>query len=166
VGKGESTGLATASVDWFAMGSSFNTTEREATLREAHRVLKKGGYFSCLWNNRDLNDPIQREVEEIIRSFVPSYLHGTRREQQADVILQSRLFNDVHYYEHAQSVQRDVKDYIEAWRSVKNSYWDLSTASGRELFESIFAEVHRRLKTKQSLELQYITRTWTARRID
>jgi hypothetical protein len=38
-------------------------------------------------------EPTQKKTEEIIRHYFPDYSHGIRREQQADVILESRLFN-------------------------------------------------------------------------
>lgn len=166
VGKGEATTLPPRSVDWFVMGSSFNTTERAATLSEAHRVLKAGGYFTCLWNHRDLTDAVQQTVERVIRSFVPAYSHGTRREPQADVILESRLFNDVHYFEEAQRVERTVPDFIAAWASVKNPYWDLATPAGHALFDSIKAALAAELGRQERLTMTYVTRTWTARRID
>src|SRR5690606_4642914 len=68
IGTGEVTHLGDDSVDWFAMGSSFNTTDRERCLAEARRVLRPGGWFTCMWNHRELErDPIQRRVEGIIR---------------------------------------------------------------------------------------------------
>src|SRR5574340_1006292 len=70
----EKTTLKKTSIDWYAMGSSFNTTDRPKTLKEAHRVLRPCGFFTCMWNNRDLeSDPVQRKMEEIIKKFVPNY---------------------------------------------------------------------------------------------
>lgn len=166
VGVGEATTLPPLSIDWFVMGSSFNTTDRLQTLREAHRVLKPGGFFTCLWNNRDLTDPVQRAVERIIRSFVPTYHHGTRREPQGDALLESRLFNDVHYFEEAQQVERTVPDFIEAWASVKNPYWDVTTPEGGRLFASIKEALANEMASEKILRMTYITKTWTARRID
>ncbi|MBP9863842.1 methyltransferase domain-containing protein [Patescibacteria group bacterium] len=162
-GTGEHTTLDDASVDWFAMGSSFNTTDREATLKEAHRVLKPGGYFSCMWNHRDLEDPIQKRIEDIILSIVPTYQRGTRREGQADIILSSKLFNDVHYIEQPQQVERTLEEYMNGWKSVKNIYWDHETEQGKQTFKAIEDAVKKEFGHLDKLHLTYVTRIWTAR---
>lgn len=163
-GTGERTGLKDSSVNWFTMGSSFNTTDRAKTLAEAQRVLKRGGYFTCMWNHRDIeHDSIQRRVEEIIETVVPHYSRGVRREGQADYLLSSGKFNDVHYIEETQRVERTLDDYFKAWKSVKNSYWDLHTKKGRGVFDEIESRVRKEFKKHPKLHLLYTTRIWTAR---
>jgi len=163
-GSGEKSTLGDSSVDWFVMGSSFNTTDRILTLREAHRVLKSGGYFSCMWNHRDIeNDPIQKRIEDIIVSVVPDYQRGVRREAQADVILSSGLFNNVNYIEKSQKVRRTIDEYIKAWMSVKNKYWDFDTEEGRAIFEKITNEIKKEFEAVGYFDLVYTTRIWTAR---
>lgn len=163
-GTGESTTLDDESVDWFTMGSSFNTTDRMQTLQEAHRVLKPKGYFTCMWNHRDIeNDNEQKEIESLIEQEVPGYQRGVRREAQADIILSSGLFNDIHYIETSQHVKRTMNEYINAWRSVKNKYWDQSTEEGRALFEHLCNKIQERFGKDHVFDLTYVTRIWTAR---
>lgn len=163
VGTGERTGLADGSVDWFAMGSSFNTTQREACLREARRTLRPGGWFTCMWNNRELErDPVQAQVEAIIRRHVPDYGHGTRREDQTAVLSESGLFEAPVYDEAAQEVARTVDEYLGAWRSVKNPFWDVATEHGRALLARIEAEIRAALGDRP-ITLVYRTRVWSAR---
>lgn len=38
------------------------------------------------WNHRDLNDPLQSEIENILRKHILDYGYGTRREEQTGVI--------------------------------------------------------------------------------
>lgn len=167
VGTGENTTLQGNSVDWFTMGSSFNTTDRLATLQEAHRVLKPGGFFTCMWNHREIkDDPIQNRIEEIIKEVVPAYEPGVRREGQADVILMSKLFNDVHYIEAPQEVRRTFEEYIKAWRSVKNKYWDFETEEGKNTFETIVGKIEKEFGADMIFPMTYVTRIWTARRVD
>jgi ubiquinone/menaquinone biosynthesis C-methylase UbiE len=167
VGTGEETTLPDASADLFAMGSSFNCTEPAKTLHEARRVLRPGGFFACMWNNRDLeNDPIQREMEDVIRSLVPAYEHGSRREDQTQVIEASGCFDAVSFFERSQLVERSVDQYVEAWRSVRNSHWDLNVPEGRELFGRIEARMRDRLARFERLQITYTTRVWVARRRD
>jgi ubiquinone/menaquinone biosynthesis C-methylase UbiE len=163
IGSGEATGLADASVDWFAMGSSFNTTDRARCLEEAARVLRPGGWFTCLWNHRDLDDPIQRRVEELIRRRVPDYAAGTRREDQAPVIAASERFDVPELVEVRHAVARSVDDYLAAWRSVKNGYWDLGTPSGRALLDAICEDIRTAVGSTTRLDIVYTTRAWSAR---
>lgn len=161
-GTGEATHLADAAVDWFAMGSSFNTTDRARCLAEAQRVLRAGGWFSCLWNHRELErDEAQSTVEEVIRRHVPGYSHGTRREDQTAVILESGRFESPSLLEVEQEVTRSLDEYLLAWRSVKNPHWDLGTPAGQALFEAICADVRRELGERE-LRMVYTTRAWTA----
>lgn len=163
-GTGEKTGLQTNSVDLFTMGSSFNTTNRIETLKEAHRVLKPGGYFTCMWNHRDIEkDTVQKKVEQIIEKIIPTYDRGTRREGQADFILSSSLFNDIHYIEEKQRIIRTNHEYIEAWKSVRNAAWDLKTDKGRETFRMIIHAIKKELENTPKLELTYTTKIWTAK---
>ncbi len=166
VGTGENTGLADQSVQWATFGSSFNTTDRDKSLLETHRILKAGGYFTCMWNNRDLEDPVQKKVESIIREWVPDYSHGTRREQQADVIIGSRLFNHLYYFELPQRAKVPLEQYVDAWRSVRNAYWDTSTTEGQQVLDAILKRVSEEFKDRPVLEITYVTKTWTARRVD
>lgn len=165
IGTGEETTLENNSVDLFAMGSSFNTTDRQRTLKEAHRVLKEKGHFTCMWNHRDIeNDSAQKGVEEIIKKHVPNYSTGTRREDQTPIIQESGLFENINYFEAKQIVSRTIDEYIKAWRSVRNPYWDLKTEQGRLLFNKIVSDVREFLSDKEKLEMTYITKVWIAQK--
>lgn len=164
VATGEATGLADASVDWFAMGSSFNTTDRGRCLAEAARVLRPGGWFTCLWNHRDLErDPVQRRIEELIRRRIPEYAPGSRREDQARVIAGTGRFAppEVLLVEH--EVDRRLDDYLAAWRSVRNRWWDLGRPAGRALFASLCDDIRAELGADARLRIRYTTRAWSAR---
>lgn len=158
VGTGEETGLTEKSTDLFAMGSSFNTTDRLATLAEAARVLKPNGYFACMWNHRNLDDETQKKSELILKEFFSDYSHGTRREDQSDLLKASTFFKDLFFLEKTQEIQQKTDDYIAAWKSVKNKFWDLSTLEGRQLFSKIEERMHVELPAIQVLH--YTTRIW------
>jgi ubiquinone/menaquinone biosynthesis C-methylase UbiE len=158
VGTGEKTGLLSNSVDLFAMGSSFNTTDRLATLAEAARVLRAKGFFACMWNHRDLNDETQRKSEQILKEFFFDYSHGTRRENQSDLLNASSFFKDLHFIESTQEIHQKIDDYIAAWKSVKNKFWDLASKEGQELFGKIEQRMRAELPAVQVLH--YTTRIW------
>lgn len=162
------TGLQTTLEDqcanWVTFGSSFNVMDRDLALKETHRLLKDGGYFSCMWNHRDLNDPIQKQAEDIIEELVPNYSRGTRREDQRPVLEKNRdLFDEIFYMEVDFYYHQTLENYILAWQSVKNRYWDLATNEGKELFGKITHKM-REIMPKE-FEIKYTTRCWTAKKI-
>ena len=85
-GFGESTGLPSGAYGLATFGSSFDRTERDAALKEVDRILLPGGYFACLWNHRDLEEPLQAEIESLIHEYVPDYDYGVRRQDPTPVI--------------------------------------------------------------------------------
>ena len=78
-GIGEDTGMEAAKFDLVTFGSSFNVCDRQKALIETSRILKPGGYFACMWNHRDLSDPLQQKIEAVIKQNIPNYAYGTRR---------------------------------------------------------------------------------------
>ncbi|MCP4702041.1 MAG: methyltransferase domain-containing protein [Gammaproteobacteria bacterium] len=90
-GTGERTGQNDSTFDLVTFGSSFNVTDRQQSLKESKRILMRLGWFAAMWNHRDLTDPIQQEIEEIIKKRIPEYGYGVRREDQADVLNASSL---------------------------------------------------------------------------
>ncbi|MBY0429763.1 MAG: class I SAM-dependent methyltransferase, partial [Rhodospirillales bacterium] len=116
-GTGEATGQPAAAFDLVTFGSSFNVVNRQAALRETARILKPRGWFACLWNHRDLDDPLQAAVEKCIRRHVPDYDYGTRRADQAPVIAESGLFEPATCIEGTVRHRLNAADWIEAWRS-------------------------------------------------
>jgi ubiquinone/menaquinone biosynthesis C-methylase UbiE len=88
----------TDAYDWVTFGSSFNVIDRTDALKETHRLLKNGGFFTCLWNHRSLLCPIQKQAEDIIESFVPAYSRGVRREDQRPFLEENATdFKDICY---------------------------------------------------------------------
>ncbi|MDH3972682.1 MAG: methyltransferase domain-containing protein [Deltaproteobacteria bacterium] len=162
--SGIDTTLNDNSFDWVTFGSSFNVIDRNLALKETYRILKSRGYFSCMWNHRNLNDPIQNRAEDIIVAFVPNYDRGTRREDQRPVLEQNKdLFNDIFYSEIDFDVDRTIDEYINAWRSVKNKYWDLATEEGNILFQKITDKMREELP--HTFKIRYTTRSWTLQKV-
>ncbi len=156
--------LQSGSFDWVTFGSSFNVMDRTEALKEAHRLLKGNGYFSCMWNHRDLNDPIQQKAENAILSIVPNYTRGVRREDQRPIIeAHKEFFDNIIYIEEDFYFHQSLENYILAWQSVKNPYWDLETKEGQEIFDKITAKMREVLP--QEFDIKYTTRCWSARKV-
>jgi ubiquinone/menaquinone biosynthesis C-methylase UbiE len=162
--NGTETTLDNNSANWVTFGSSFNVVDRPTALKESHRILRPGGHFSCMWNHRDLHDPIQKTAEDVIVSLVPDYDRGVRRQDQREMLEQhAKLFGSILYIESDFEVPRTIDQYIDAWRSVKNKYWDLSTDEGRKLFDKIVDGMRKALPAK--FGIRYTTRAWTVKKV-
>ncbi len=161
-GTAEGTGLPNGAYKLVAFGSSFNVTDRQKALGEAHRILVADGWFACMWNHRDLNDALQSEIEDAIGQTLDGYEYGIRRENQTDVILASGLFGDVASFEEAFRHRMSVEDCVEAWRS----HATLQRQAG-DRFASIVRSIETiiRRRGETTIEVPYATKVWIARRL-
>ena len=159
-GTGEDTGMDNDAFDLVTFGSSFNVTDRARALAETARVLKPRGWFACLWNHRDLDDPTQSEIERIIRARLPEYDYGTRREDQTAVIAASGLFEDATAIEEPVRHTQSIAGCIEAWRS----HATLQRQAG-DAFTAIVDDIEAMLTAAGGTEIvvPYTTRVWIAR---
>lgn len=72
-GTAEETGLEDNSVDWVLMGSSFHWTNKEKAIKEFARILKPGGYFTAIWNPRDIKrSELHMQIEDMIYNEIPN----------------------------------------------------------------------------------------------
>jgi len=161
VGTGEESGQPAEASDLVTFGSSFNVTDQPAALRETARILKPRGWFACMWNHRRLDDPIQRTIEETIKSILPDYTYGRRREDQSVVIRESALFGDVIHLDAEVVHRQSVEDCIEAWKSHATL-----ARQAKERFGSIVDRIAHYLTSLStpSIDVPYVTNIWMARR--
>ena len=160
---GVETGQPTGYFEFVTFGSSFNVMDRTKALQETHRILKTDGSFACLWNHRDLDDPIQKRIENLITAAIPAYDYGVRREDQSAVIASSRLFCDIQTVTGHLVYTQKIERTIEAWRS----HATLSRQAG-EKFKPIVDEISAYLKSlgRETIDIPYTTRAWWARKTD
>jgi SAM-dependent methyltransferase len=159
---GEDTGRPAGVYDLVSFGSSFNVVDRSLALAETARLLRSQAWFVCLWNHRDLDDPLQAEIEALIRRRIPGYGYGARREDQAPVIRESGLFTEPRYIEAQVRHTVDAASWVAAW----NSHATLARHAGdalREIIAEIGALVERR--GMASIVVPYVTRIWLARKL-
>lgn len=159
-GVGEHTGMESNQYDLVTFGSSFNVCDREEALLETKRILKNGGYFACMWNHRDLNDSLQEEIENVLKSNIEEYGYGTRREDQKAVIEESRLFNEVVFVESTVKHTILAEDFIEGWKSHGTVY-----RQSAEKFDVINREIRAVIEERHEeyIVVPYTTRIWIAK---
>jgi len=90
-GTAEAIPLPDHSVDVVAVAQAFHWFDQDKALPEIHRVLREEGSLVLVWNMRDLDDPLQRSVEDLlapVRQDVPGQALGAWR----DPLGQSALF--------------------------------------------------------------------------
>jgi SAM-dependent methyltransferase len=81
-GTAEAMPLPDVSADVVTVAQAFHWFDHDRALPEIHRVLCEGGKLVIVWNMRDLDDPMQRGVEELlgpIRKDVPGQVLGAWR---------------------------------------------------------------------------------------
>jgi ubiquinone/menaquinone biosynthesis C-methylase UbiE len=86
-GTAEELPLDDASADVVTVAQAFHWFDHARALPELHRVLKPDGFLVLFWNMRDLDDPIQRGVEELLaprRQYVIAQQAGTWRAPLAE----------------------------------------------------------------------------------
>lgn len=158
-GVGEHTGMDAGAFDLVTFGSSFNVCNRQEALQETKRILKEKGWFACMWNHRDLNHPLQKEIEDILKREIADYNYGTRREDQTEVINQSGLFGEVVYVEGTVLHEILAEDFIEGWKS-----HGTVQRQSKGKFDAINEEIRKVVEAKGSkyIKVPYTTRIWMA----
>lgn len=160
VGTGEASGLPANAFHAVFFGSSFNVVDQNTTLSEVRRMLLPQGWFACMWNHRNLDDPVQQRIESIIKSFIPTYSYGSRREDPTNIINASGHFSPVNSIERSFNWEMPKSDIITAWKS----HATLKRQSGSDaIFEGIVAEISTYLTSfPEKINVPYTTRIYFA----
>lgn len=158
-GTGENTGMKDKEFSLATFGSSFNVVDRTKTLAEVQRINQPNSWFACMWNHRDINDPIQKSVEEIIGKYIDGYQYGIRREDQSEFLEGTKLFKTIDIIQEKIVHKVSVEDWIEAWRS----HATLHRQAGNK-FSMIIDEIEKYLQknVKDMIPIPYTTKIWLA----
>jgi ubiquinone/menaquinone biosynthesis C-methylase UbiE len=158
-GVGENTKQPANTFKLVTFGSSFNVCDRLLALAEVKRISQENGWFAAMWNHRNLNDPVQAKIENIISHHIPEYGYGTRREDQTDIINESGLFSDVHCFSGQIEHIQKVDEMVEAWRS----HATLERQAGNK-FNLVVDDIESYLLSleKQEIAVPYTTNVWMA----
>jgi len=163
VGTGEATGLATNSAYAVFFGSSFNVVDQRRTLDEVSRALVSKGWFACMWNHRDLDDPIQKRIEAIIKDSISDYSYGLRRENPTSVIEASGLFSNVRLLEGRFVWSMPADDIVVAWKSHATLR---RQAASDAAFDKIIANISSYLDgLPKMVDVPYTTRIYFAQKL-
>lgn len=164
-GSAEHTNLPDNSVDWVLMGSSFHWTDAPVALKEFHRILRPNGFFTAIWNPRNLeSSPFHMEIENAIREIVPELNRvssGSRANMQGteEKLLSTPYFKDFFLVEAPHEVVMSAERYMGAWKSVN----DIQSQAGPERFDKILKMIEERIQGREQIVVPYLSRAFTVR---
>jgi SAM-dependent methyltransferase len=115
LGSAEALPLEDGSADAVAAASAFHWFDPDRALPEIHRVLKPGGALATVGNGRDLSDPLQKKIQEIVGPYVPE--PGALRGWVA-VLEASPLFGPVERFEATHEQRFDADGLAERMATV------------------------------------------------
>jgi SAM-dependent methyltransferase len=156
--RGEATALPGAAYAIVAFASSFNVVEPAAALAEAARLLQPGGWLACLWNHRDLADPLQAAIESRVRARVPEFRYGRRRDDPTPLIAASGYFSPVRSLALAHVHRTPAEAFVDGFRA----HATLVRQAGARL-DAVLADVRALLAGSPVIEVPFTTRVWLAR---
>lgn len=162
-GSAEETNLPTSAVNWILMASSFHWADVELALKEFHRVLKPGGFFTAMWNPRDIErSPLEQRIEQIIQEIVPELKRVSSGSAQFTKNLAAKLqgtghFENLIFIEAEHEVIMSKDRYLGVWKSVN----DIQAQAGPERFQKILTAIEHEVANMTSIIIPYKTRSWT-----
>lgn len=160
-GTAEDLPLPDASLDAVAIAQAFHWFDHTAALAELHRVLRPSGRVAIVFNERDLDTPVQAALDEVLapyRGSTPSWVDQSWLEA-----LDAPPGFEVRVGPELRNEQRvDADGLLGRVRSV--SFVALLDTPTRE---RLLAQCRRLFDQEQqdgSVTLEYRTRTWILRR--
>lgn len=164
-GAAEHTGLEDNSVDWVLMGSSFHWTDAPQAMAEFYRILKPGGFFTAIWNPRNIeSSPLHMEIEQIVYDEIKT----TKRvssgnkftsEELSEKMMGTGLFKGMLFIEGNHDEIMTIERYMNIWKSVN----DIQVQAGEEGFQRILNKIQAKLENMEEIRVPYRSRSWTVR---
>ena len=166
-GSAEATKLTDSSADWVTMASSFHWAHFNTAIKEFFRVLRPSGWFTAIWNPRLIEaNPLLVEIESQLSQLKPELKRISSGRSGITENLTERLwaspyFDDVVYLEGRHVIKMDTDRYLGIWLSVN----DVRTQLGEKKFNAFLDFVKSKVAELEIIEVTYLTRAWSARRV-
>lgn len=167
-GAAERVPLSDQSTDWITMGSAFHWTDTELALKEFHRILRPNGFFTAVWNPRDIeSSPLHKRIEQKIYEMVPNLnrVSSGSRTHMKDMdskLLSTPFFQNLFLIEAKHEIIMTKERYLGAWRSVN----DIHSQAGDELFGEILKMIANEIAAFETITVPYITRAFTVQSVE
>lgn len=162
-GTAEVTRLKDSCAKWALMGSSFHWADSKLAVKEFHRILVPGGFFTAIWNPRDIeSSELHKKIEDVVYTEVPEMKRvssgkAISTEEMKEKLLSGGYFKDILFME-APHVEVMTKErYMNTWKSVN----DIQVQAGEEGFQRILDKIEGIIQEFDEIEVPYLSRSWT-----
>lgn len=162
-GTAEDTKLADNCVNWVLMGSSFHWTNSELAVKEFYRILIPGGFFTAIWNPRDIeSSELHKKIEDAVYTEVPQMKRvssgkAITMEEMKDKLLKGGYFKNIFFVEAPHTELMTKERYMNIWKSVN----DIRVQAGEEGFQRILGKIEKIIVKLDEIEVPYLSRSWT-----
>lgn len=162
-GSAENTSLEENCVHWALMGSSFHWTDSNQAVKEFYRILIPGGFFTAIWNPRDIeSSELHKRIEDIVYTEIPNIKRissgkSISTEEMKEKLLSGGYFKDILLMEAPHVEIMSKERYMNTWRSVN----DIQVQAGPEGFQRILANIEKIIQDMDEIEVPYCSRAWT-----
>jgi SAM-dependent methyltransferase len=113
-GTAEALPFEDGAVDVVTVAQAFHWFDHARALPEIHRVLRPGGRLALFWNMRDLENPVSRGVEDLVRPYRGELVPQRQGAWRAP-LAESQLFGDqeARFFRHEQQFTvQDLRDRV------------------------------------------------------
>jgi SAM-dependent methyltransferase len=155
-GSAEHIPLPADAVDAITAGQSFHWFRHDEAIPELHRVLRPGGGVALVWNSRDPENPVQREISDLIAPFVPP--NRPASEEWSRELAESELFGPLEERRFSFVEELDADRLAERIASV--SFVAAAPPEARRELDARLRRVAQRLGG--SVELAYLTTAYVS----
>ncbi|WP_344080937.1 class I SAM-dependent methyltransferase [Luedemannella helvata] len=166
-GAAESIPLPDGSVDGVVAAQSYHWFDPQRALTEIGRVIRPGGTFAAIWNDRDESVPWVAEYAEIIEGAdrPAGRRHVSRRRSDPDSIQFGPLFTTVEHASFAHEAKQTAAGLLDLMHS-RSRYLTASPHLRGQLDDQVRALVadHPDLREREEFPLPYVTTAFRATR--
>ena len=145
------------------MGSSFHWADSAKAVREFYRILIPGGFFTAIWNPRDIeSSELHKRIEDAVYGELPEMKRVSSgktvsTEEMKEKLLSGGYFKNILSVE-APHVELMTKErYMNIWKSVN----DIQVQAGEEGFRRILHRIEEIIQKYDEIEVPYLSRSWT-----
>lgn len=162
-GAAEVTGLDDNSVHWALMGSSFHWADAPIAVKEFYRILVPGGFFTAIWNPRDIErSELHMRIEDVVYAEVPGMKRvssgkSISTDEMREKLLTGGYFKDILFMEAPYAEVMSKERYMNTWKSVN----DIQVQAGEDGFCRILQKIEAIIKDMDEIEVPYRARSWT-----
>lgn len=134
-------------------------------MKEFHRILVPGGFFTAIWNPRDLEcSTLHRKIEDVVYSEIPDMKRvssgkAVTMAEMKEKLLEGGYFKDILFMEAPHTERMTKERYMNVWKSVN----DIQVQAGADGFRRILEKIEKIIQDMDEIEVPYLSRSWTVR---